>query len=90
MMNRASKPVTVTLGQLTERAQAHVESGRYASISEVVRAGLRALDREEAALDAIMREKIAEALTDPRPSVPMEEVFADLRARHLSRTARGA
>ncbi|MEO7691800.1 MAG: type II toxin-antitoxin system ParD family antitoxin [Sphingomonas sp.] len=71
----ASKAVTVTLGEMGERAKRHVESGRFSSMSEVVRAGLRALDREEAALDEMLRVKIQEALDDPRPSIPIEEAF---------------
>ena len=77
--------VTVTLGKMGERARAHIASGRYASMSEVVRAGLRALDREEQQLDAIMKAKVEEALRDPQPPVPlaeaMERVRASLRAR---------
>jgi antitoxin ParD1/3/4 len=72
MPNRATKPVTVTLGPLTEMAQGHVASGRYASVSEVVRAGLRALEREEAALDAILKAKVEAALSDPAPSIPTD------------------
>ncbi len=33
MTTRAAKPVTVTLGPLTEMAQGRVASGRYASVS---------------------------------------------------------
>lgn len=88
MVERSSKPVTVTLGGMAERAQRLVDSGRYASMSEVVRAGLRALDREEAAMDRLLKAKIEEALADPRPSIPMGDVFAELRARHLKRTGR--
>lgn len=80
MTERLSKPVTVTLGGMAERAQRLVDSGRYASMSEVVRAGLRALDREEAALDALIKAKVEEALADPRPPVPMNEAFARIRA----------
>lgn len=76
----AANAVTVTLGEMGERARAHVASGRYTSMSEVTRAGLRALEREEAALDTLLRAKIAEALVDPRPSVPMREAFDDIRA----------
>jgi len=85
MTNRASKPVTVTLGQLAGSAQARVQSGRYSSLSEVVRAGLRALDREDAALDAVLKARVEEALADPAPSIPQAEVFADLAAHHARR-----
>jgi len=75
----AAKAVSVTLGEMAERAERHLASGRFSSMSEVVRAGLRALDREEAALDALMRAKVQEALEDPRPSVPLTEAFARIR-----------
>lgn len=74
-----NKLATISLGDMTPDAQRHVDSGRYESIDEVVREGLRALDREEAAFDAMMREKIAEARADPRPAIPFEEAMADLR-----------
>lgn len=80
-----SKPVTVTLGPLKERAEAYVASGRFASMSEVVREGLRALDRQEALLDAIYKAKIEEALADPRPPVPLEEGLARVREKIAGR-----
>jgi antitoxin ParD1/3/4 len=82
---RASKPITVTLGELQERVDARVKSGTYSSVSEVIRAGLRALDREEHALNDLWRRKIQEAYDDPRPSIPAEEVFKDLRRHHARR-----
>lgn len=85
MYSRTTKPVTVTLGPLTEMAQSRVASGRFASVSEVVRAGLRALEREEAALDTILQAKVQAALADPAPSIPQSDVFAELKAVHEKR-----
>ncbi|QMW21877.1 ribbon-helix-helix domain-containing protein [Sandaracinobacteroides saxicola] len=77
----AARTITVSLGDMAERAAARVRSGDYASTSEVIRAGLRALDREEEALTHIWREKIAESLADPRPPVPIEEVRRRVNAQ---------
>ena len=85
MTNRASKPVTVTLGAMSAQAQAHVASGRYASVSEVVRAGLRALEREERALDDLIKARVEAALADPAPSLAQDEVFDQLRTHHAAR-----
>lgn len=74
-----AKAVTVTLGDMTQHAERHLASGRFASMSELVRAGLRALDREEAALDMLLRARVAEALADERPPVPVTEAFAEIR-----------
>jgi antitoxin ParD1/3/4 len=85
VMARKSRPITVTLGELQERVDSRVQSGAYASVSEVLRAAVRALDREDAALDDWLRERIEEALADPRPNVPAREVFERLREHHAAR-----
>ena len=82
---RTSKPISVTLGELQGRVEARVKSGAYASASDVLRAGLRALDREEAAIDAVLRRKVQEALDDPRAAIPADQVFSELRAHHAKR-----
>jgi antitoxin ParD1/3/4 len=82
---RTTKPITVTLGELQERVDARVQSGAYSSASEVIRAGLRALDREEEALNEVWRRKIQEAYDDPRPSIPADEVFERLERKHAER-----
>jgi antitoxin ParD1/3/4 len=88
-MSRTSRPITITLGDLHERVEARVKSGTYASASEVMRAALRALDREEAALDDWLRQRVDEAFADPRPNVPAREVFHRLRDHHTGRLKSG-
>ena len=87
-MSRVSQPITVTLGEMKARVDERVRSGRYASTSEVLRAGLRALDREEAALDDWMRVKVQEAFADPRPRLSLADGFADVR-NHAAKRATG-
>jgi antitoxin ParD1/3/4 len=91
----ARKTVSVDLGPLADKAEARVRSGAYPSVDEVVREGLRALDREEAMLDRILppipegdpawdayvRDKVRESLEDPRPPIPADEAFARLDLR---------
>jgi antitoxin ParD1/3/4 len=81
-MPRTSRPITVTLGELQERVEARVRSGAYASASEVMRAAIRALDREDSALNEWLRRRVDEAFADPRPNLPAREVFQRLREHH--------
>lgn len=89
MAARANKPISVTLGPLARKAEARVKSGEYASISEVVREGLRALDWQDQLFDEILKRKVEEALADPRPPIPATEVMAGIRKRHEARLKRG-
>ena len=66
-----------------------VATGRYTSASEVIREGLRALDRQDELFDEILRAKVQEALDDPRPSISLDEAFDCLNAMHEARIARG-
>lgn len=79
--------LTVTLGEFVEKVEERVRSGAYDSASEVVRAGLEALEREERAFDAELKAKVEEALADPRPWLTAEEVSARMRAHHAQRLA---
>ncbi len=77
-----SKPVTVTFGEQQPSVDRRLASGGYESASDIVRAGLRALDREDALRDEMMREKIRTSLADPRPDLPADDVFERLRAHY--------
>jgi antitoxin ParD1/3/4 len=88
-MPRTSRPVTVTLGDLQKHVEARVKSGAYASTSEVIRAAIRALDREEAALNEWLRRRVDEAFADLRPNLPAREVFDRLRKYHAEQARTG-
>ncbi len=66
-----------------------VSSGAYASGSEVVRAGLRALQERDAAVERWLREEVVPVYdamkADPSRGIRAEKVFAELRARHSAR-----
>ncbi len=67
-----------------------MKSGAYASVSEVMRAAVRALEREEAAVNEWLRQRVDDAFADPRPNVPARDVFKRLRKHHAEqvKTAR--
>jgi antitoxin ParD1/3/4 len=71
--------ITVTLGEMGNRARQFIAEGQYATMSEVVRAGLRALEREEAVLTAYYEALLAEALADPRPGIPFDEAIKRIK-----------
>ena len=67
---------------------AKVRTGAYASASEVVRAGLRALQERDAAVEQWLKSEVAAAYdamkADPKRAVPAAKVFRALRARHAA------
>ncbi|MBJ7532971.1 type II toxin-antitoxin system ParD family antitoxin [Rhodomicrobium vannielii ATCC 17100] len=83
---RTSKPVTVTLGAQQASLERRLASGEFSSASEVIRAGLRALDREDAILEEALKEKVRASLADDRPSRSASDVFGRLRAHHDARS----
>ncbi len=74
----ADRDPDIQLGHLTERAQEYVSRGLFDSLDEVVAAALDALDKDERTLEDMLRIKLAEALADPRPAIPMDEAFRRL------------
>ena len=64
---------------------AKVASGAYASTSEVVRAGLRALQERDEAVERWLRDEVAPTYdrikADPKRGLPAKKVFEELRTR---------
>jgi putative addiction module CopG family antidote len=86
---RTTQQFSITLThEMAELVHAKVESGEYASESEVIRDGLRALQLHERALEAFLREQVAPAYdamkADPLRAVSAKKVRASLMAAHES------
>ncbi|MGO9004931.1 MAG: type II toxin-antitoxin system ParD family antitoxin [Beijerinckiaceae bacterium] len=66
-----------------------VDTGAYASASEVVRAGLRALQERDAAVERWLRDEVIPVYdamqADPQRGIPADQVVAALRAHHADR-----
>ena len=90
----ATEKISITITkQMKESLEAHVASGAYASTSEVIREAIRNWqdDKWETPEQiAYMKAKVQEALDDPRPSIPAEEVFARLKQRFDEDNAKDA
>jgi antitoxin ParD1/3/4 len=66
-----------------------VESGEYGSASEVVRAGIRALQQHDRAIEHWLRTEVAETYDRVQAGkermIPIEDVMAELRRRRANR-----
>lgn len=64
---------------------AKVASGDYASVSEVVREGLRSLKARDDAMEAWLRGPVVEAYDEleahPERAIPLEDAFDQILAR---------
>ena len=86
---RTTRQLSITLpDEMAAMVRSKVESGEYASESEVIREGLRALQRHDRALDLWLKEHAAAAYdalkADPSRGVPVERVRAALAAARKS------
>jgi antitoxin ParD1/3/4 len=82
------RTVSLSAGQASF-IDAKVASGGYASASEVVRAGLRALQERDEAVDRWLRDEVAPVYdamqADPGRGRSSEQVGNRLREHHLKR-----
>lgn len=71
-----------------------VTSGTYATASEVIRDGLRALQERNAAVERWLREEVAPTYhrlkADPSRGITPEEMADRARKRHAARSQEGA
>lgn len=82
---RDTKKVSVELGMQGASLRRHLRSGQYLDANEVIRDALRALDREEAALEEMLRMKVRASLANKKPNVSGDEAFRRIELRHARR-----
>jgi antitoxin ParD1/3/4 len=76
------KNTSVTLGEHFEKFLAHqIETGRYGSASEAIRAGLRLLEEREAKLEALRRALI-EGEQSGTADYSLQSVLDELESEH--------
>jgi antitoxin ParD1/3/4 len=88
---RSTQQFSVTLpNEMALQVRNKVASGDYASESEVIREGLRALQARDRALDQWLRSEVVSAYnalkTDPSRGLTLDETRAALKARHAQAT----
>jgi len=75
--------------QQLEYVEELVSSGAYLSLSEAVRAGLRALQERDAAVERWLSEDVASVIdavqAEERRPVPAQAIFAAVRSRYADR-----
>jgi antitoxin ParD1/3/4 len=80
---RSTQQFSVTLShELAEMVRGKVKSGEYASESEVIREGLRALRRHEQALESWLREEVVASYKELEAD-PSKALSADAVREHL-------
>jgi putative addiction module CopG family antidote len=90
---RTTQQFSITLPMdMAEVVEKKIKSGMYASASEVMRDGVRALLERDAALERWLREEVVaghqEYTADPSKGVPAEKVVDRIRARRDAKRKR--
>ena len=84
---RSTQQFSITLpGEMADMVRTKVASGEYASESEVIRDGLRALQAREKAVERWLREQVIPAhdaiKADPKRAISPKDVRRKLIAEH--------
>jgi len=87
---RTTRQLSITLpNEMADALRQKVISGAYASESEVVRDGLRALFARDQALESWLREEVAitydELVADPSLVISVNDVRTRLSEKHFER-----
>ena len=87
---RNTQPISVTLPhEMAALIKAKVASGEYATESEVIRDGLRALQARDAAMESWLRDEVAKSYDEfkanPKSGIPARDVMNQIRATYRDR-----
>jgi antitoxin ParD1/3/4 len=87
---RTTQQFSITLPlDMAEVIEGKIKSGAYASVSEVVRDGVRALLERDAAVEQWLRDEVIaghqEYMADPSKGVPAEAILDRIKARRAAR-----
>ena len=87
---RTTQQFSITLPlEMAEAVEDKIKSGAYASVSEVMRDGVRALLERDAAVEKWLREEVVaghrEYLADPSKGVPAEAILGRIKTRRAAR-----
>ncbi len=90
---RSTRQLSITLPvEMAEMVKEKVASGDYASESEVIRDGLRALKERDGAVEAWLRNEVLPTLqaheADPSRAIPIDQVFDGMAERYRTRRAK--
>lgn len=91
---RTTRQMSITLPvEMAESVRARVASGDYASESEVIREGLRALEARDEAVERWLRTEVVatyeEMKAHPERGIPAEEVRANIERMYAERRKGG-
>ena len=81
---RNTQQLSITLPrEMAKQIEKKVESGAYASVSEVVREGIRTLLDRDVALEKWLREEVVKGIeeyrADPSTGVPIDQAMQHIR-----------